>query len=197
MKYYYRKYLRASVYIIFPLMTGLCVLAEPLVSLVLTDKWLPCVALMQILCFAYIWFPIHTINLELLQVKGRSDLFLRLEIIKKIVGVIVLIITIPWGIKVMCGGLVFSSFISLFINSHYTKRVIGMGLSVQMKELLPIILLSFSMGGLVYGVGLLFTSSALQLFVGTTVGIIYYVVVSRIFKQNEVLDLLLSVKNKI
>lgn len=72
-----------------------------------------------------------------------------------------------------------------------------MGLSVQMKELLPIILLSFSMGGLVYGVGLLFTSSALQLFVGTTVGIIYYVVVSRIFKQNEVLDLLLSVKNKI
>lgn len=197
LKYYYRKYLRASVYIIFPLMTGLCVLAEPLVSLVLTDKWLPCVALMQILCFAYIWFPIHTINLELLQVKGRSDLFLRLEIIKKIVGVIVLIITIPWGIKVMCGGLVFSSFISLFINSHYTKRVIGMGLSVQMKELLPIILLSFSMGGLVYGVGLLFTSSALQLFVGTTVGIIYYVVVSRIFKQNEVLDLLLSVKNKI
>lgn len=197
LRYYYRKYLHASVYVIFPLMIGLCVLAKPLISLVLTDKWLPCVALMQVLCFAYIWFPVHVINLELLQIKGRSDLFLRLEVIKKIIGVIVLIITIPWGIKVMCVGLVFSSFISLFINSYYTKRVINMSLGMQMKELLPVILLSFSMGGLVYIVSLLFTSNALQLVIGTTVGVVYYVLVSRIFKQNDVLDLLMSVKNKI
>jgi len=193
----YRKVIKITMLITFACMLGLAAVAKPLILILIGEKWLPAVYFLQIICFSGMLYPLHAINLNILQVKGRSDLFLKLEIIKKIVGVIVLIITIPWGIKVMCGGLVFSSFISLFINSHYTKRVIGMGLSVQMKELLPIILLSFSMGGLVYGVGLLFTSSALQLFVGTTVGIIYYVVVSRIFKQNEVLDLLLSVKNKI
>lgn len=82
-------------------MIGLAVAAKPLVSILLTDKWLPAVPLMQLLCFSYMLWPIHTINLQAINALGRSDIFLKLEVIKKIVGVTVLIISIPFGIKFM------------------------------------------------------------------------------------------------
>ena len=127
LRYVYRKYLRLSAYVIFPLMTGLAVVAHPLLIALLTEKWEGAVVLLQILCIAMMWYPIHSINLNILQVKGRTELILNLEIIKKIVLVIVLCITIPQGIIWMCIGQIISSMIALVINTYYTGKLINFG----------------------------------------------------------------------
>lgn len=100
----YRKFLKLSAYVVFPLMTGLAAVSFPFIRIVLGEKWMFCAVLLQIICFSMMWYPIHAINLNLLQVQGRSDLFLRLEIIKKSIGVIILFLTIPLGLKIMCLG---------------------------------------------------------------------------------------------
>ena len=105
----YIKFLRLSAIIVFPLMMGLAAVAEPFIRLVLTEKWIGVVILLQILCFSYMWYPVHAINLNLLQVKGRSDLFLRLEVIKKIMITVMLCVSIPLGVVAICVGTVINS----------------------------------------------------------------------------------------
>lgn len=133
----YRRLLRVSAFFVFPLMVVLAGVAKPLVTLMLGAKWMGCVTLLQVVCFARMWLPIHAINLNLLQVKGRSDLFLRLEIIKKLLGVTVLVITLPQGLVAICYGEVFSSIVALAINTYYTGKLIGAGFFVQMRDLAP------------------------------------------------------------
>ena len=146
----YRKFLRLSAFIVFPLMMGLAAVAEPLVLTLLKEEWLFTATLLSIICFSMMWYPIHSININLLQVKGRSDLFLKLEIYKKIVGVCILCITIPMGLIAMCIGSLFSSMIALIINTYYTGKLIGVGFIRQMRDLFPIFILSVSMGIIVY-----------------------------------------------
>ena len=135
----YKRFLRLSAFIIFPLMVGLAAVADPLIRIVLTDKWEGAIYLLQIICFSMMWYPIHAINLSLLQVKGRSDFFLKVEIIKKIQGVIVLCITVPMGIVAMCYGSVVSSLLCLIYNTYYTQKLIGYGYVAQMKDLFHIL----------------------------------------------------------
>lgn len=123
----YRKMLRTTAFVIFPLMMMLSALARPLIITMITAKWESCIILLQIICFSMMWYPIHAINLNLLQVRGRSDLFLRLEIIKKIVGVSILIFTLPQGLITFCYGSIVSSLISLIINTYYTGKLINVG----------------------------------------------------------------------
>ena len=171
----YRRLLKLSAFIVFPLMMGLAAVAFPLIRVVLTPKWEGCSLYLQIICFALIWYPIHAINLNLLQVKGRSDLFLRLEIIKKIVGVCIMCITIPLGITAMCIGMVVSSLISLFINTHYTGKLIYVGYIKQMRDLLPIFINSLIMGGIVYLCIQISDNDIVQLSLGIVVGLISYI----------------------
>lgn len=146
----YRKLLKTSAFIIFPLMMGLAGIAKPLVVSFLTEKWLFSATIIQILCFAQMWFPVHAINLNLLQVKGRSDLFLRIEIIKKCMTIIVICTTLPLGIIPVCLGMIANSIIALIINTHYTGKLIHLGLLKQMTDLLPTLLLSLATGAVVY-----------------------------------------------
>lgn len=146
----YRKLLRLAAFIIFPLLVGLGAVGRPLILTLLTDKWLFSATLLIPLCLSGMWYPVHAINLNLLQVKGRSDLFLRLEVIKKLVAVCVLCITIPMGLLPMCWGMVLTSIIALIINTHYTGKLIGLGFFKQMKDLLPSLILSLIMGVAVY-----------------------------------------------
>ena len=171
----YRRLLKLSAFIVFPLMMGLAAVAFPLIRVVLTPKWEGCSLYLQIICFALLWYPIHAINLNLLQVKGRSDLFLRLEIIKKIVGVCIMCITIPLGITAMCIGMVVSSLISLFINTHYTGKLIYVGYIKQMRDLLPIFINSLIMGGIVYLCIQISDNDIVQLSLGIVVGLISYI----------------------
>ena len=179
------KFLRISTFIIFPLMIGLAALAEPFIRLVLTEKWLGIVVLLQILCFAYMWYPVHGLNLMLLQARGRSDLFLRLEIIKKIIGMITLIATIPFGIIVMCLGLVISSVLCLYVNAYYTKKHFNIGLFQQIRDIFPSLLLSGSMGVLVFFLTRLNLPDAVTLVLGVSVGCLYYVGMATITKMKE------------
>ena len=190
----YRRFLRLSAFIVFPLMMGLAAVAEPLVLTLLKEQWLFAATLISIICFSMMWYPIHSINLNLLQVKGRSDLFLKLEIYKKIVGIIILCITLPMGLIAMCVGSFFSSMIALIINTYYTGKLINVGFLRQMHDLFPIFGLSFSMGSFVYLIiHLMSLNPIVELSLGICIGIIFYILLSILFKFsefNELLDLL-------
>ena len=196
LEHVYRKYLRLSAFIVFPLMVGLSALAEPLIISVLTEKWRAAIILLQIICFGMMWYPIHAINLNLLQVKGRSDLFLKLEIIKKIIGVTILCITVPIGLVAMCIGGIFSSILCLVVNTHYTGKLINVGFWLQMRDLLPTLLLSLAMGVVVFLSVMFISSNIVKLVVGVVVGAIFYILVARLFKMEELSDLLSLVKRK-
>lgn len=185
----YRRFLRVSAFLIFPLLVGLSAIAHPFILILLKEQWSFAATLLQILCFAMMWYPIHAINLNLLQVKGRSDLFLRLEVIKKVIAVLVLCITIPMGLVAMCVGQIFSSLIALIINTHYTGLLIQVGFLRQMRDLLPTLLLSLTMWGVVYILVNVLSGLWLQLIVGIIVGIIYYTAISYLFKFQELKEL--------
>ena len=138
----YRKILKISAFVIFPLCLGVGAVAYPLINVLYTDTWIFAATLLSIIVFSMMWYPIHAINLNYLIVKGKSNLFLRLEIIKKIQGVLILCVTIPLGIQAMCWGMVVSSFLSLIWNTHYTGKFLKMGILSQLHDLLPIIALS-------------------------------------------------------
>ena len=176
----YRRFLRLLAFIIFPLMIGLAAIAHPLILLLLKGQWSFTALLLQILCFAMMWYPIHAINLNLLQVKGRSDLFLRLEIIKKCIGIVILCVTIPMGLVAMCFGSVISSIISLVINTRYTGKLINVGFLTQMRDLMPTLFYSFSMGGVVWLTIHLDDGNWQQLATGIVVGGGYFLGITKL-----------------
>ena len=141
----YRRTLRLAAFVIFPLCLGLGGVAFPLINVLYTDRWIYAASLLSIIAFSSMWYPIHAINLNYLMVKGRSDLFLRLEIIKKIQGVAILCVTIPMGLEAMCWGSVCSSLLSLVWNTHYNGKFLGMGIIAQLRDLFPTLLLSGAM----------------------------------------------------
>lgn len=141
----YRKMLQVSAFVIFPLCLGIGAVSYPLINVLYTDVWIYAAALLQIIVFAGMWYPIHSINLNLLQVKGRSDLFFRLEVIKKILGVLMLCATVPLGLIAMCYGGIATSIISLFINTYYTGKLLKLGIVEQMKDIWPSLSLSMVM----------------------------------------------------
>lgn len=189
LKNVYRRFLKLSAFIIFPLMLGLSAVSEPFVEIFIGRQWSYCSSLLQILCFSMMWFPIHAINLNLLQVKGRSDLFLRLEIIKKTIGVTILCVTIPMGLTVMCFGQIVSSIIAVTVNTYYTGKLIGVGFFKQMKDLLPTTLLSLVMFAIVFTVVHLIDDIYLQLLCGIIVGIVIYISASILFRFKEIEEL--------
>lgn len=138
----YEKYIQVFCFLAFPVLMGLCGCAKPLTSFLLTDKWLPCVPMMQIICFSYLLTGIAQLNLNLFYVKGRSDLVLRMEIIKKTLMFGVLIITMFFGLIAICYGLIFNSLIDFFYGAFYTKRILGYSPFRQLKVAFPYLLLS-------------------------------------------------------
>ena len=123
-------------------MMGLCGCARPLISVLLKEQWLPCVPLMQILCFGKMTNIITIINLNLLYVKGRSDLVLKLEIFKKTIAFSILFISMFFGLKGMCCGQVLYAYLALYLNTHYTKKILGYYFLRQMKAMAPYLFLS-------------------------------------------------------
>jgi len=198
----FAKIIRTSTFLNFPIMVFLAAIAGPLIDLVFGTKWLPSIPYFQILCFAGMLFPLHAINLNILQVKGRSDLFLKLEIIKKGMNTILIIavLVLRLGIIGLIWSVVVSSYIGYFVNSYYSKKLISYSIKDQIKDILPSYLLSFSMGAIVYIVGLLMPGGDLiKLLVQTLVGFTTYIGLSKLFKIKEldiVKDLVLSFARK-
>ena len=161
-----------SSFLVFPAMVGLAAIAEPLIELLLTEKWLMCVPFLQIFCIVYALWPIHSANLMAINAIGRSDIFLKLEIVKMAIGLTMLAITIPIGIHAIALGVAVTGIISTFINSYPNKKLLDYGFSEQWRDLMPALLMSLMTGGLVYGFLFLdqpvWTTLVLQIAVGVT-----------------------------
>jgi O-antigen/teichoic acid export membrane protein len=145
-----RKAMITLVLATFPIMIGLAVIARPLVMVLLTEKWSPCVRYLQLLCIAGILYPLHVLNLNLLQAMGRSDLLLRLEIIKKSLIAVSILITYRWGISALIYGMIATGIICYYLNSYYTAILIRYSVWEQMRDVYPYMLVSLLMGLLMY-----------------------------------------------
>ncbi len=173
-----------SSYILFPMMAGLAGVATPLVTLLLTEKWLPCVPYMQIYCFTMAFYPIHSCNLQAINAMGRSDIFLKLEIVKKVVGIASLVIAVfcfDSPIAIAMTGII-TSLISCFINAYPNKKLIGYSYAEQMKDILPSFALSVVMLGCVLAVERLKLASVLTLTLQVLVGVAVYVALSALLR---------------
>ncbi|EMF47505.1 capsular polysaccharide repeat unit transporter [Planococcus halocryophilus Or1] len=174
-----------------------------MIYLIFGEKWMPMVPYFQLLCIASMLYPIHALNLNILQVKGRSDLFLYLEIIKTIIPtiLIVLVIWMDWSITILVATMVLDSHLSLFINIYFSGREISYGVKEQVRDLLPIYTISLGMGAVVYVIGkLLPLSELLTLVLQIGIGAILYIAISKLLKIQEfdtVYNLLVPVIKKI
>lgn len=184
----YKKIIKMSVFITFPLMIGLAVIANPLIRLIFGSKWINSIDSFQILCLAGMLFPLHAINLDILQVKGRSDLFLALEIIKKVIGLISIIIVLFFklGIIGLLWAAVATSFIAYFINSYYSAEMLSYSTMDQIKDITPAFIASVLMMIVVYFSGIILPNNNLiKLIVQTIIGIVSYVSICKIMKLEE------------
>lgn len=178
-----KKALRVLVLVNFPMMIGLAMIAHPLVIVMLTEKWLPCVPYLQLFCVVGLLFPLQMINLNVLQAVGRSNLFLRLEIIKKFLIVINIAVTWRWGLSAMICGMIVISIISYYLNSYYTGILIKYPILEQLRDLFSSLIMAILMGISIYAAGLLpFPNHWSMLFVQITIGLFVYLFLCRTFR---------------
>lgn len=191
----YFSFIRYIAFMVFPLMIGLAAISEPLIKIVLTEKWMGAVPYIQIMCFAYMWDPIMRMTWDLLNVKHRSDFSLKSEIIKKITAFSILFITIPFGIKVMCVGLIGYSIADLIIISQFVKKILPqVNFMSIVRQLIPCFTLAFIMGVFTYLYISLISNSWLQLIGGICLGGIIYLVGAYFVKLRELTSLLKKIK---
>lgn len=177
-----RRAIKTTSYILMPLLAGLSAVAKPFVIILLTDKWAESIPLMQILAFSFVFAPVELENLQAIKAIGRSDIALKVEIIKKVVGVIILIISIPFGVTAIAVGMVISTTLSAIINAIPNKKLLGYTFKMQLKDILPSLLLSLVMFGAVYPISLLNINVWLMLIIQVVAGAVIYIALSAIFK---------------
>lgn len=179
-----RNSISVSAFIIFPMMAGLAGVATPLVRLLLTEKWLPCVPYMQIYCFALAFNPVHSCNLQAINAMGRSDIYLKLEIIKKTYGVVLLVLAVllfDSPLAIAATGLI-TTFISCFVNAHPNKKLIDYSYIEQFKDMAPSFLISLLMFVIVLCVGRIEISNILVLIIQIITGAAVYCTISYIVR---------------
>jgi O-antigen/teichoic acid export membrane protein len=186
----FSRLIKMSAFIIFPSMVLLSVLSEPIVLVLLTDKWAAVIPLLQWMAFGRIFYPASSLNLNLLNANGRSDLFLKVDLSKLPLTVVAIIITLPLGIKAMIIGHVATAFIAFFFNSFMSGRLFNYGAFKQLKDMLPSILNAFLMGAIVYGLLLFVDNMLLKLILGTLVGGGIYILLAYLQKSTELRELL-------
>ena len=177
-----RRSIVTSTFLIFPMMAGLAAMAEPITMLLLTEKWLPAVPFIQFCCFTYAFWPIHTANLQAIKALGRSDIFLGLEIIKKVVGISILIVTLPYGLMVMMVGRCVATLCSSFLNAFPNRKLLGYSYIEQIKDIAPSLVLSLIMAAVVLLVGNLDINLMLKMVLQVITGVIVYAGLAKLFK---------------
>ncbi len=177
-----RRAIKISTYIMMPLMIGMAMCAEPLVELLLTEKWLQCVPFLRVFCLTYVFYPIHTANLNAIKAMGRSDMFLKLEVIKKTIGMAVLLATMWISVEAIAYSLLFVTVLSSFINAFPNKKLLGYSYLDQVIDILPSLVLSVVMGASVYAVQFIGLSSALTLLIQVPLGALIYIIGSKVLR---------------
>lgn len=169
-----RRSIVTSSFLILPMMVGLASIAKSLVIILLTEKWLGCVFFLQISCITFAFWPIHTANLQAINALGRSDIFLKLEVVKKILGILVLLISIPFGIKVMVIGRAILDTFCTIINAFPNKKLLDYSFVEQWKDIIPSLIISLLMGVIVLSIELFKLNEYLTLIIQIVVGAITY-----------------------
>lgn len=180
-----RRSIKTSIYIMAPIMMGMAFVAEPLVDLILTEKWLDCVPFLRIFCITFMFYPIHTANLNAIKAMGRSDLFLKLEILKKIVGVILLLSTMWFGVMAMAYSLLVSSILTQIINAWPNRKLLNYSYAAQLKDIIPYILMALGMGVCVYFIQFIGLNDIITLAIQIVVGAALYIAGSVVFKVDS------------
>lgn len=180
-----RRAIKTSIYVMAPLMMGLAFCAESIVELVLTDKWLPCVPFLRLFCITYMFWPVHTANLNAIKAMGRSDWFLKVEIVKKIVGLFFLLSSMWFGVMAIAYSLLLSSILSQIINAWPNRQLLGYGYLEQVRDFAPGILLAIGMGICVYFIGFLPLPTIVTLLIQIIIGAVIYIGASALLKLEE------------
>jgi len=186
LKYMVRQTMMISAFFVFPLMTGFAILAKNFVNIFLTPVWMPIVPILQIYSIVYAFIPIQTANKEAILAIGRSDVFFKISLIKRVVGIIILIITIPFGIYAIALGSIVSSLFDFIVNSFPNKKFINYKYSEQIKDISIYMLLSMSMGLVVYLFNNIFESLFFTTFLQIGIGFITYFGLSLLFRVNAI-----------
>lgn len=196
----YMRFMQMVLFLVAPTLIFMAVLAEPLFRFLLTDKWLPAVPYFQILCFNGILYPLHSYNLQILMVLGRSDLFLRLEIAKKIIITLIILCSFPFGIYGLLYGSVLSSVLCFFVNTYYSGKFLNYSAWQQTKDILPIIALSIFVGGLVLIADMVFKNyyfiDFFRLALGGILGVVLFIAAAFVFKLGSLFELITIAKRK-
>ncbi|MBO5525710.1 MAG: lipopolysaccharide biosynthesis protein [Clostridia bacterium] len=180
-----RRAIKTTSFVLWPLMMGLAACSTALISLLLTDKWLPAAPYMMIFCITYGFYPIHTANLNAIKAMGRSDIFLKLEVIKKIIGLSIIAVTMWFGVIWIALGMIVASIACQIINSWPNKKLLNYSYFEQLKDILPSIALSLLMGGVVYCINFLNLANWLTLLIQIHLAIIIYVLGAWLFKMES------------
>ena len=179
----YKKIIKTSTFITFVLMIGMAAVAEPMVIVVIGEPWRPAIIYLQLLCFVGMMYPINHLNQNMLAVLGRTDLLLRLEIIKKLLAVPIILMGVFWGIKSMLVGMIVNVQVEYFLNSYWSGKFIGYSMNEQVKDVLPAFFLAIFMGGIVFFVSFVFTFGYFSLLiVQLLIGAVIVFSVSEIFR---------------
>lgn len=197
LKYSFKKMVRLTAYVFFPTMIGIAAISNNLVIFLMGQKWEPAVLYFQLLCLAAILFPMHAINLNILKVKGRSDLFLKIEIAKKIMTTIALVITIALnlGVASFIVTAIITTHLGFMINTYYSGKEIGYGTKDQIKDLLPSYIISIIMGIVVYFFGTILSMPIIIIIIlQIALGAIVYMGMSIVFKVNEFKNILAVIR---
>lgn len=190
MKSMVRRSIVTSAFLVFPMMAGLIAVAKPLITIVLTEAWLPCVPFLQIMCVAYAMWPIHVANLQAINAMGRSDIYLKLELVKKLLGLLVLAVSIPFGIYAMVWLKAATDFVGTIINAYPNKKLLGYSFAEQWKDVFPSLLLSVVMGLAVYSLQWVIQNNWLLLVTQVVAGVLIYGGLAWLFKLESFLYLL-------
>lgn len=199
LKRVYKMLMQSIIFVLCPVMIYLMVVAEPLFRLLFTEKWLPAVPFFQILCVSGILYPLHSYNLNILNVKGRSDLFLKIEIIKIALGIIVIIISIRYGILALLWGQLISSILALIINSYYSGNFINYNIFDQLKDIAPTLLLGFFTGLAIWAMDsilLVELNDILRILISALTGSTLFLGISYLFNFEAYLNILSLIKNR-
>lgn len=192
----YRRMIKMSAFVVFPLMIGLASLSSPLIKFLLPERWYDCIPMLQILCFSLMWQPISAINLNLLNAAKRPDVVLKLEFIKKPLGLALLFASIPFGIIVMCYANLITCIFAVVVNTIMTSKTLGVPFWNQVKDIAPVFLHSIIMGALVCGTTSLISNNLVCLAVGFVIGAIYYILVAKFFMNDLMQDALYMIRRK-
>lgn len=192
----YRRMIKTAAFIVFPMMLGLAAVADPLIKVLLNAQWYPCIPYLQLLCIAMIWQPISYIHLSILKVAQRTDVVLKLEIIKRIAGITSIACSVPFGVIGMCKAYILLYVFCFALNTVYTSKTLKVSFTSQIIDISGSLICAILMALLVYLVVSLIHLKLVSLILGITLGVVAYLTLARIFLKEQLSDAISLVVNK-